>query len=89
MTELIELGQRIRRQRIANKVKQAELADKAAVNKKVIMAVEGGRSITTGSLARILNSLGYQKALAEMLPAPVVSPIDLQKLAGKQRQRVR
>jgi putative transcriptional regulator len=89
MKELTELGERIRRQRIAMQVKQADLAEKAAVSIKVIIAVENGRSITTESLVRILRSLGYAEALANILPPPAISPIDLQKLAGKQRQRVR
>ena len=89
MKELKELGERTRRQRISMGVKQRELADKAAVSIDVISSLENGRSISTESLARILRSLGYQEALANMLPPPAISPIDLQKLAGKQRQRVR
>jgi transcriptional regulator with XRE-family HTH domain len=89
MNELKELGERIRRQRIAMRVKQQELADKAAVSTDVISALENGRSISTESLARILRSLGHREALPNMLPPPAISPIDLQKLAGKQRQRVR
>lgn len=89
MKELEVLGERIRRERIAQGIKQKELADKAAVSPDVISALENGRSIATASLARVLRGLGLRDALVEMLPAPAVSPIDLQKLAGKQRQRVR
>ncbi len=89
MKELEELGERARRQRIAMGVKQQDLAAKAAVSTDVLSSLENGRSISTVSLARILRALGYRDALAGMLPEPTVSPIDLQKLAGKQRQRVR
>ena len=55
----------------------------------VLSALENGRSVTSESLARVLAGLGHSDALVDLLPAPVVSPIDLQKLAGKQRKRVR
>ena len=89
MEELKELGERVRRQRVAMRIKQQELADKAAVSSDVLSALENGRSVTTESLSRILRGLGYRDALANMLPTPAISPIDLQKLAGRQRQRVR
>ena len=89
MEDLKELGERIRNHRIAIGVKQKDLAAKAAISTDVLSSLENGRSISTESLARILRSLGYRDALANLLPAPVASPIDLQKLAGKQRQRVR
>lgn len=89
MKELIELGVRIRRQRIAQGLKQQELADKAAVSSDALSALENGRSVTTETLARVLQGLGCKEALVDLLPPPVASPIDLQKLEGKQRQRVR
>jgi len=89
MKELIELGFRVRRQRIAMGLKQQELADKAAVSSDALSALENGRSVTTETLARVLQGLGRKEALVDLLPPPVVSPIDLQRLEGKQRQRVR
>ncbi len=89
MKELEELGSRVRRQRVAQGLKQQELAAKAAVSKHVLSALENGRSVTSESLARVLQGLGFREALINLLPAPVPSPIELQKLAGKERQRVR
>ena len=89
MKELEELGSRVRRQRVALGLKQQELAAKAAVSINVITALENGRSVTVESLARVLQGLGFREALINLLPAPVPSPIELQKLAGKERQRVR
>lgn len=89
MVEIVELGNRVRKYRIAMGVKQKELAEKAAVSLDVISALENGRSISLESLTRILRGLGLRDALVEMLPAPTISPLDLQKLAGKERQRVR
>jgi transcriptional regulator with XRE-family HTH domain len=89
MNELIELGKRVRQERVAAAMKQQELADRAAVSKDTLSALENGRPVSTEKLARILRSLGHADALENILPPPVVSPLDLQKLAGKPRQRVR
>jgi transcriptional regulator with XRE-family HTH domain len=89
MKEIEELGIRVRRQRVANRLTQEALAAKAAVGLNVVKALENGRSITVESLARMLQALGFGDALINLLPAPVPSPIELQKLAGKERQRVR
>lgn len=89
MKDISELGARVRRQRVAQGLKQQELAAKAAVSTDVIVALENGRSVTVESLARVLQGLGFREALVNLLPAPVPSPIELQKLAGKERQRVR
>jgi putative transcriptional regulator len=89
MKELEELGSRVRRQRVAQGLKQQELAARAAVSKHVLSSLENGRSVTVESLIRVLRALGYGEALIDVLPAPVPSPIELQKLAGRERQRVR
>jgi putative transcriptional regulator len=89
MNELNELGSRVQRERIAHSLKQKELAAKAAVSVDTLSALENGRPVTTQTLARVLKALGYGEALQNLLPPPVVSPIDLQKLEGKQRRRVR
>ncbi len=89
MKELKELSTRVRHQRVAQGLKQQELAAKAAVSEDALSALENGRSVTVESLARVLQALGFRDALINLLPAPVPSPIELQKLAGKERQRVR
>lgn len=89
MNNLIELGVRIKRERMARKLKQKELAAKAAISTAALASLENGRTVTTQTLARVLSALGYKEALQNLLPPPVVSPLDLQKLKGKRRQRVR
>ena len=89
MIDLQELGSRMKAERIAQELKQKELAAKAAVSTAALSSLENGRPVTTQTLARVLKALGHGEALAELLPRPVVSPIELQKLEGRQRQRVR
>ena len=80
MDDLIELGLRIKRERIVGKLKQKELADKAAVSIAALSSLENGRAVTTQTLARVLRALDHKDALENLLPPAVVSPIDLQKL---------
>ena len=89
MKEVKLLGERVKRERIAQGFKQKELAAKAAVSADALSSLENGRPVTTKTLARVLKAMGYGEALENLLPPPVPSPIDLQKLEGKQRQRVR
>ena len=89
MKELNELGKRIRAERIATGLKQRELADRAAISVDSLSSLENGRPVSTATLQRVLRALGRTDALSNVLPAPTVSPLDMQRLAGKQRQRVR
>ncbi len=89
MNALFELGQHIRRERIAQSLKQKDLSAKAAVSADALSSLENGRPVTTQTLARVLQALGHAEALENLLPPAVLSPLDLQKLQGKQRQRVR
>jgi transcriptional regulator with XRE-family HTH domain len=86
---LVELGRRIRAERIAADLKQQELAERAAISADTVSALENGRPVSTEKLVRVLRVLDHADALENMLPPPVASPIDLQKLAGKPRRRVR
>ena len=89
MKALDELGERIRRERIAQSFKQRELSAKAAVSADALSSLENGRPVTTQTLARVLQALGHEQALENLLPPAVPSPLDLQRLQGKRRQRVR
>ena len=44
---LSELGARLRDLRVGLELKQADLADRAAVNRNTVLAVENGRPVTT------------------------------------------
>ncbi len=89
MKSLNELGERVRRHRITMGLKQRELADRAAVSVDALSSLEHGRPVTTATLARVLTAMGHPRVMVDLLPPPTVSPIEMQKLAGKQRQRVR
>ncbi|EKD50052.1 MAG: hypothetical protein ACD_62C00670G0002 [uncultured bacterium] len=81
------LGERIHRHRLNRNVTQASLALKAGVARIVIHRLENGLGCTLESFIRILRALGAIAQLDLFLPDPGISPRQLAKLKGHQRQR--
>ena len=84
---LEELGKRLARQRLERNLIQRDLAHEAGVSSRTISLIETGRSITLGSLVRILRALGILDALNQALPPRGPSPIEELERAGKLRER--
>jgi transcriptional regulator with XRE-family HTH domain len=84
---LLELGSRIRRERLNANISQSDLALKAGISRRAVQNMESGQSNTTSLLIRILRSLNKLDALDSFLPEPGLSPIQLAKLRGRERQR--
>ncbi|MEX2181385.1 MAG: helix-turn-helix transcriptional regulator [Gemmatimonadaceae bacterium] len=87
-TEILsELGHRIRRYRLQQNRTVAEIASRSGLSRFAIESAEHGRNPTLDTLVRILRALGRVEALDAFLPAPLISPLELAELSGKQRQR--
>lgn len=84
---LIEIGSRIRQVRLQQNLSQKVLAENAGVSLKVIQRLEKGSAISTINLIAVLRELRMLERLDLLFPEPVISPILLQKLAGKKRKR--
>lgn len=80
------IGERVRQERLNQNLTQASLAQKAGVSLIVIQRLEGGRGCRLENLIRILRSLNKLDQLDLFLPEPGVSPIELARLAGRQRK---
>ena len=84
---LEDLGIRVQRERLNQDITQVALAERAGVARKVVQQVEYGRGCTLESLIRVLRSLGKLDQLDTFLPETGLSPVQLAKLKGHQRQR--
>ena len=84
---VVEIGNRLQRERLNQNLSQAALAKLAGVSRKTITNLENGAGGTIGTLVAVLRGMGKIEALDSFLPDPGVSPMQLLKLEGKVRQR--
>ena len=84
---LAEMGRRVQVYRLNLNLKQAVVADKAGVSRRVLQKLENGESCNLSTLIRILRALGKLDALDSFLPEPGPSPLQLAKLKGRERKR--
>lgn len=84
---LVELGERMRRERLNQNRTQNELASAASVGLNVVKRLERGDGCTLSSLVRILRALEKLDQLDSLLPEPGVSPLELARLAGHRRKQ--
>jgi len=82
-----ELGGRIKRQRLLMNYSQQDLAERAGIGKSTLQKLEYGSSATILTVIQVLRALRQLDALDNFIPEPGISPIELQKLNGKMRER--
>lgn len=81
------IGNRIRLERLNQNITQENIALNAGVGLIVMKRLESGEGCTLSSLIRILRTLGKLDQLDLFIPEPGISPLQLSKLSGKQRQK--
>lgn len=81
-----ELGERIKAVRLNANLTQKSLASKAGVSLKAVTNAEKGKS-TLESIVAILIALEITEQLNFFIPKQEISPVQLIKLKGKERQR--
>ncbi|UJA20485.1 helix-turn-helix domain-containing protein [Thermoleophilia bacterium SCSIO 60948] len=86
---LDELGQRMKRRRIELGETQAALAERAGVSRRTLTSAEGGASVATTNLVRILRALGALGELDGILEPPGPSPLEQLDRANRARSRRR
>ncbi len=86
---LAEIGRRLRRYRLQQNLTQADVARDAGVGVRTVGNVESGGDTQLVTLLRILRALGRLDALDAFLPSPGVSPMELLRSGGRERQRAR
>jgi len=81
-----ELGNRLKQARLNADLTQAELASRTGLNRRTILNAEKGK-VQLKNIVAILASLGMAEHLNIFLPAQEISPLQLAKLKGRERQR--
>jgi DNA-binding XRE family transcriptional regulator len=81
-----ELGGRLKQARLNADLTQSDLARQAGVSRKVLMNAEKGK-VTLDAFVAVMSALDLLGELDHFLPKQVLSPLQLAKLQGKQRQR--
>ena len=83
----MELGARIKRNRIDMQLSQQDFAAKAGISTRTLSAAENGEDIRLSSLLRILRTLNCLENLDLLLPELAFDPESYRTL-GKERKRV-
>lgn len=81
------IGERIQKERLNQNLTQAELAERAGIGVRTVKSLEAGQKPTVDTLIRALRVLGRLGAIDAFLPEPGLSPLQLAKLQGRERQR--
>lgn len=87
---LQQLGERLARMRLDQRLTQAALAERAGVAKRTVERLESGEVATQLSgFLRVCRALGVLDRFETLFPEPTVSPMAQLKMQGHPRQRQR
>ena len=81
-----ELGNRLKQARLNADLTQAEVALRTGLNRRAVLYAEKGK-VRLENFVAILVSLDMADQLNMFLPVQEISPIQLAKLKGQERQR--
>lgn len=80
------IGERLKQARLNLDQTQSDVAERAGLARKTVLNAEKGK-VQLENLMAIMIALDLTEQLDLFLPPPEISPLQLAKLQGKQRQR--
>ena len=86
---MIEIGKRLKSYRIRKNLSQKELASRAGISTLSVQNLEKGRFVTMVTFISILRMLKLLGNIETLVPELPISPVELLKLKGKTRKRVK
>jgi len=81
-----EIGRRIKALRLRKNITQKELAEATTVSLNTIKSLESGSGKLSTVIA-VLRELGALDQIDSFIPEPSISPLQLAKMQGRQRER--
>ena len=84
---LREIGRRLRRRRLDRNMTQQALADIAGLSRTTVSDLERGAPAGVLTLIQVLRALGGLDELDAFVSDPGLSPLELARLKGRERQR--
>ena len=84
---LREIGHRLKRKRLSKNLSQQKLAELAGLNRTTISDIEIGKGTSLLTLIQVLLGLNSLEELDTFMPDLEISPLQLARMKGKQRQR--
>ncbi len=82
-----EIGRRVKRKRLESNLTQQDVADLAGISRPTVSDLERGNPFEILTLIQVLRVLDALDEIDSFLPDPGISPLQLAKLRGKERQR--
>lgn len=82
-----EIGRRVKRRRLEGNFTQQEIADMAGISRPTVSDLERGKPFGILTLIQILRALNALDSVDAFLPDPGISPLQLAKMRGAERQR--
>jgi transcriptional regulator with XRE-family HTH domain len=83
------LGERLRSVRLAQRLTQVELAERANVSLGALKHLETGAGATTATLAKVVRALGQERWIEALGPAPAAAFNPLALLDAREREQRR
>lgn len=84
-----EVGKRLKDYRLTKKLTQLQLAEKAGISLFTVAQIEKGNPVSISMVIAVMRVLRLLDNLEQLLPEQEISPLEILKLKGEQRQRVR
>jgi len=84
---LREIAMRLKQRRLNINMSQQELADRAGISRNTVSYIEQGESFGVLTLIQILRALNALDGIDSFLPDPGISPLQLARMKGRERQR--
>ncbi len=86
---LAKIGRRLKDIRIKLNMTQGELAERAGMSILTVANIEKGKPVSMLLFLCAIRELGLLENLEQLVPETKISPIELKRMQGKKRHRVR